>query len=80
MTRLLMALVWFVAAIWVLRLLGGTWGRAAARKVSRTGAGARQLVRDKICDTFIPRDRALVLTAGDQTYYFCSAACRARHV
>ena len=79
MRRLLVALVWFVAAIWLLRLLGGTWGRAAAQRVRRAGS-ARQLVRDRICDTFIPRDRALVLTAGDQTYYFCSAACRARHV
>ena len=35
-----------------------------------------QMVRDPVCGTFVVRDRAVVLTAGGSSHYFCSTRCR----
>ena len=34
------------------------------------------LVRDRICNTFVPRDRALMAVVGGHEEHFCSPACR----
>ena len=39
-------------------------------------AGASELVRDRVCNTFVPRERALVARIGGRDEAFCSAACR----
>lgn len=39
-----------------------------------------ELVRDPVCETYIPRTRAITRTAGATTYYFCSPDCAARFV
>ena len=36
------------------------------------------LVRDRVCNTFVRRDRALRATVGGREEHFCSAACRDR--
>ncbi len=36
------------------------------------------LVRDRICNTFVPRERALTATIAGREEFFCSEACRAR--
>jgi hypothetical protein len=54
-----------------LRLFASTRERPAP-------AGATDLVRDRVCNTFVPRDRALVATRGGRSEHFCSAACRER--
>jgi hypothetical protein len=33
-------------------------------------------VRDLVCNTFLPRDRAIVVTRDGREQYFCSTACR----
>ena len=35
-----------------------------------------ELVRDRVCNTFLPRERALSATIDGQVEHFCSAACR----
>ncbi len=40
--------------------------------------GAAELVRDRVCNTFVPQDRALLAMVGGKPEYFCSAACRDR--
>ena len=42
----------------------------------RAPIGSRDLVRDRICNTFVARDRAVVATIGGETESFCSTACR----
>lgn len=37
-----------------------------------------ELVRDEMCNTFVPRSRALVAQVGGRTAHFCSSACRDR--
>jgi hypothetical protein len=39
---------------------------------------APALVRDRVCNTFLPRDRALTLLVAGREEHFCSAACRDR--
>jgi len=34
------------------------------------------MVRDKVCDTFLPRSRALVVHRDGEDWFFCSEACR----
>ena len=36
------------------------------------------LVRDRVCNTFVARDRALRATVNGREEHFCSAACRDR--
>ncbi len=36
------------------------------------------LVRDPVCETFIPRQEALKLTQNGQEYFFCSEGCLKR--
>jgi YHS domain-containing protein len=44
-----------------------------------TSASPRQeLVKDPVCETYVPRRSALVRTVGPVTYYFCSPACVAK--
>lgn len=38
------------------------------------------MVRDRICNTFLPRSRALILGSGADTSFFCSEACRDEHL
>jgi hypothetical protein len=63
-----------------LRLLG----RAVAavwRPRPAPGADPRpsgELVRDRVCNTFLPRERAIRALVGGREEHFCSAACRER--
>ena len=42
----------------------------------RAPLGARDLVRDRICNTFVARDRAVTATIAGEVEHFCSNACR----
>ena len=42
------------------------------------GARSRDLVRDRVCNTFLPKDRALTAMVRGHEEHFCSAACRDR--
>jgi len=37
---------------------------------------SRELVRDRVCNTFLPRDRALRAIVHGHEEHFCSPACR----
>ena len=49
------------------------------RGVTRAGparrAGLDELVKDPVCDTYIPRLKAISRGSGPATRYFCSASC-----
>lgn len=80
MKRFLLVLVAFTVIIYLLRRLAGTTGSAAGpeRRARGRRGGATPMVRDRMCNTFLPEDRALRLTRDGQTHYFCSDACRER--
>jgi len=75
----------------VLLAIVGIWALAVriARLVATRPAEARPkgtpaprfegaMVRDRVCQTFVPRVKALALRVGDEEHFFCSAACRDR--
>jgi hypothetical protein len=54
--------------------------RRPAVVARRTGRpGARELVKDPVCQTYIVRSRAIVGGGADPPY-FCSAECARRYV
>ena len=66
-----------VVGWWLSRVLRG----AARPPAARPGAAARSggnMVRDRVCNTFLPRSLAVEARVGPTTHYFCSQACRAR--
>jgi hypothetical protein len=65
----------------VLRALAGvSRGTIPPRDAgSRPGTKAvADLVRDRMCNTFLPRDRAVRATVSGREEHFCSEACRDR--
>ena len=69
----LLLIVLLLRAVW--RLIGGIAEGASpsAPGVPRRGT---QMVRDPVCGTFVVQSRALSATAGGETAFFCSDACR----
>lgn len=49
----------------------------------RSGGGeirGEELVRDRVCQTYLPRSKALsVVDADGREHFFCSEACKAKH-
>jgi hypothetical protein len=41
-------------------------------------SGATEMVRDRVCNTFLPRERALRAIVDGHEEHFCSPACRDR--
>jgi len=46
--------------------------------VGLKGQPTSELVRDRVCNTFLPRARALTVVVGGREEHFCSTACRDR--
>jgi hypothetical protein len=73
--RVLGRLAWWllvVVAGWLLaRMLRGATGRPAEPETS----APTPMVRDRVCNTFLPRSRALARTVGDEEHFFCSEGC-----
>jgi len=65
------------------------WVRRFWRPAPAGGGGAHAapqgaaMVRDRVCNTFLPRSRAIAERVGSETLFFCSEGCRreflARH-
>ena len=68
----------------LLGLLQGLTEPSGARAAGGPGAARRgevssvALVRDPVCNTYIPRDGAVTALVGRETRYYCSDACRAQ--
>ena len=79
--RVLLAL--FVVRLLVRAFAGFLRARAAPpavpeRPQSRAGQQGTELVRDRVCNTFLPKGQALRAMIGGQEEHFCSADCRDR--
>jgi len=71
-------LVRVLLVLLVLRFLVRTWV-ALTRPRPRPGPpGPRPLVRDPICNTFVPKETALSARVAGKEEHFCSPACRDR--
>jgi hypothetical protein len=72
----LVAVVRFLVVLFLVRL--GLRLFVAAREGRPPEGAGLDLVRDRVCNTFVPRDRALFGVIGGRTEPFCSAKCRDR--
>ena len=76
---LFIILAFFVGrAFW--RLLDGiVEGASRGARGSQVPSRGVQMVRDPVCGTFVVADRALTLSDGRNTVYFCSDTCRSKY-
>lgn len=80
--RLLVLGILLLAAWWWLRRL---LAAGARQEVGRGGSaagpmGAGEMVRDRVCNTFIPKAGALTLREGGEEHHFCSENCRRKWI
>lgn len=61
----------------VLRAIAGVLRPPPERTAAPSAAGV-DMVRDHVCNTFLPRERALSAVLGGREEHFCSAECRDR--
>jgi len=47
-------------------------------KKTNPSLSSQIMVKDEICQTYLPQDEALSLTYQGKTHYFCSEKCRQR--
>lgn len=80
MIGLLIGLVRFLVALLILRLVLRFLAAVVQgyRGPDGRGDGATEMVRDRVCNTFLPRSRALVAVVDGREQYFCSPQCRDR--
>lgn len=78
--RLLLLLLAAVGIMWLFkRLFAAARPQPPADRAGRSpGESQGRMVRDRVCNTFLPRARALELKIGDERHYFCSEGCRDR--
>jgi hypothetical protein len=86
----MLALIRFVIAFFFLSMVArfflalfGALLRPPTRPAAPTGPRqapsiGTPLVRDRICDTFVPQDRALRASIDGHEEFFCSEACRTK--
>jgi hypothetical protein len=77
---ILLGIVRFLVILFLIRLalrfVAGLVRRGQPRRTR--AAGGVDMVRDRMCNTFLPRDRALHLVLAGREEHFCSAECRDR--
>lgn len=72
-------LLWLLAAIGLAYWLDRLFRRSRPRSVAPASGAPRfegAMVRDRVCQTFLPRSRALHLRLGGAEHFFCSESCR----
>jgi len=75
--RLLSLVALALAGWWIARGVAGA-GRPRAAAGPRDGAVSGRMVRDRVCNTFLPHESAIAVRVGNETHYFCSDTCRSR--
>jgi hypothetical protein len=82
MMVVLVRILRFLMLLFLVRLalrLVADWLRPRPAFETKPAADApRELVRDRICNTFLPRGRALIASVAGRDEHFCSIACRDR--
>ena len=72
-------LFWIVMVVGFVALVSRLLGRNRKQSAPRQAPAPRfegAMVRDRVCQTFLLRARALTLRCGDEEHFFCSEACR----
>ena len=72
--RLLVTVIAILGFFLFGKILMGFLFQGRARRKAELVRG-KLMVRDPVCDTFIPRDSAIAQTIQGETVYFCSEIC-----
>jgi hypothetical protein len=59
-----------------LRFLAGV--AAGLKEPPRAAPAGVDMVRDRVCNTFVPRERAVTALVSGHEMHFCSTSCRDR--
>ena len=84
MFSLLMRLLVFISALWLIRyLLGALFGsgrihRQAPPRGAASQGEAKRMVKDPICGMYMDPRLAVRAEGGEGDHYFCSEECRSR--
>lgn len=54
--------------------------RGGGRPGPARRAGLDELVKDPVCETYIPRRKAIARGSGPEARFFCSAACAEKYL
>ena len=79
---ILRQILWLVVVFtfgWLLRRLFRSGPQSSPRPPMRETPAPEQqgrMVRDRICNTFLPESRALTTDANGELHFFCSERCR----
>jgi YHS domain-containing protein len=82
MRRLLFLLLAIVALFWWIRRTLAALrapkapGSPPGAPADSAGLSEEPMVRDRVCNTFLPRSRAISVRIGDEEQFFCSERCR----
>ena len=79
----LIVLLLIVLARALLRFFGGVVQGATSRPAGGTRRAApapTKMVQDPICGTYVVPAKALVVSRGKDSAFFCSEACRAKYL
>jgi hypothetical protein len=70
----------FLFLLLALRLIGRFVASLLRPALEQAPVGGKPgaLVRDRVCNTFLPRERALTALVAGREEHFCSTACRDR--
>jgi YHS domain-containing protein len=69
----LACLIFLILRASIHAFLRGLRGGGHPRPMRR--AGLDELVKDPVCETYIPRQKAIARGSGPDTRFFCSVAC-----
>jgi hypothetical protein len=87
MLRSILYFLYFLIILYFVRLVSRSIGQlfGPGSSVRRSGGPppprsrqAEDLVHDRICNTYVPRSRALTAKVGEREEYFCCEACLER--
>jgi len=63
---------------WLHRSAAGDRPAPGSGRPAAKASGGGRMVRDRVCNTFVPRSSAIVHRDADGEHYFCSESCRDR--
>lgn len=78
--RLLLLAAALIAAWWWWMRRSKGKQRAARDATPGPRQVAGPMVRDRVCNTFLPQSRAVVLVRDGKEHFFCSEDCRDKYV
>ena len=78
--RQILGLLALIGLAWAVRRLFGERRRPVPPGAKRSVPASRDgvMVRDRICNTFLPESSALKASVDGQEHFFCSERCRQR--